>query len=766
MTLAVDLANEWRSRLEKELPERSPADHESIVRWLLGEDLSWLNDLNPMQRQIVEQAMEYRYRILHQRYLNVSPGSGYKGLIQRLSNIFLIRNKIRAWIALSRDRQRNVVDVLEEVIQELLQSDRYMQQQATWIAQCTRESRLRNALLLASVEEYCLRPIRNQPLLCYRFVNYLRRSQKSEMSQIPADDFLRLVSKEDTSDSTEGSLSLLDAQVITQYQDAQADEERQELRNAVQQQFEAYLLEKNIDLQAVEWLRLYLLGHSQEAIAKELEMSIKQVYRLREKISYHASRVFASKIQPDLVATWLGRMKEEDLLNTKETLQSDNILITEEQRLSNAAEQEIEVYLAGKTNSVAIELLEKCFGAQVEEPIVQPDSSSWLGTKHLHSKISPIVSSEVSTELPLIDLFTRLQEAGLPLGINEYFLVLRAFQKGFGVADQEALADLCRALWVKSKDEEHLFNYHFEQVMRIVPSTSNFSPTEAKQETSSSSPAPNVRQEVQNDELGAEELPAPMPSPASSQELMEVEDEIQVAGAVQIATRSEGEVIINRFTQSDEYFPVTRRQMKQSWRHLRRMVREGPLVEIDIEATIACFSQQGIPSNPVLVPGRINRTKLLLLLDHKGSMVPFHALSQRLAETAQRGGRLGEAGVFYFHNCPTQYLYRDPSRQQAELVSKLLLKLRPDRSVVLIFSDGGAARGGFNPERLELTNQFLDRLKERVRYVTWLNPMAKERWTGTTAGEIAQRVPMFEMSRRGMERAIDVLRGRSLQIVG
>ncbi|MGA7935324.1 MAG: NfeD family protein [Kovacikia sp.] len=207
-------------------------------------------------------------------------------------------------------------------------------------------------------------------------------------------------------------------------------------------------------------------------------------------------------------------------------------------------------------------------------------------------------------KLPLLDLFNHLREAGLPLGISEYFLALRAFQKGFGTADREALADLCRTLWVKSKDEEHLFNYHFKQVMGTVPSPTAAAPNRTEQEPLPSSSTPYVKQEVQGKEPNAEELPVPTTSTAISQELMEVEDEIQVAEAVQIATRSDGEVVINRFTQSDEYFPVTRRQMKQSWRHLRRMVREGPLVEIDIEATIARFSQQGIPSDPVLVPGR------------------------------------------------------------------------------------------------------------------------------------------------------------------
>ncbi|WP_421659046.1 HetZ-related protein 2 [Leptothermofonsia sp. ETS-13] len=305
MALAEELANEWRSRLEAELPGHSAATRESIVRWLIGEDVSRFEGITPSLRQITEQAMDYRYRILRQRYLDVAPERAYKRLIQRLGSLFLIRNKIRTWIALSRDRQRSVVDVLEEVIQELLQNDTYMQQQILWISKCTRDQRLRNALLLASTEEYCLRPIRSQPLLAYRFVNYLRRSQRGGMTQVPAKDHIRLVSEEVAPDDADGSISLLDIQAVIQYQDAKAAEEQQELREAVRRQFEAYLIEK-VGPEAADWLRLYLQGQTQEAIAQALDMPVKQVYRLREKINYHAVRVFASKNQQELVTSWLG----------------------------------------------------------------------------------------------------------------------------------------------------------------------------------------------------------------------------------------------------------------------------------------------------------------------------------------------------------------------------------------------------------------------------------------------------------------------------
>lgn len=64
------------------------------------------------------------------------------------------------------------------------------------------------------------------------------------------------------------------------------------------------------------------------------------------------------------------------------------------------------------------------------------------------------------------------------------------------------------------------------------------------------------------------------------------------------------------------------------------------------------------------------------------------------------------------------------------------------------------------PERIELTRQFLTQLKQKVRYITWLNPIPQNRWYGTTADDLAGLVSMFEMTRRGLQGAINVLRGR------
>lgn len=310
---AEKLAQYWRKRLEMECPEQSVANRESIVKWLLGNDLHRFETLNLKELDIAKQAMEYRYKILRQRYLGIARERAYRNLITRLGSLVTLRHKIQTWVALSRDRQRTVLDVLQEVIQELLQSDNYIQQQMACITEYTNDERLKNGLLFASVEEYCLRPVRNQPLLAYRFVNYLRRTQRGGLTQVPSNDLVRLVSEEILTDDSDNRVNLVDTQAVAEYQEAQQAEEQLALRQTVKQEFEDYLQE-NLGQEAVEWLRLYLQGKSQDEIAKKLNKSSKEVYRLREKISYHAVRVFALKGKPELVESWLSiSLKEHNL---------------------------------------------------------------------------------------------------------------------------------------------------------------------------------------------------------------------------------------------------------------------------------------------------------------------------------------------------------------------------------------------------------------------------------------------------------------------
>ncbi|MDZ8186266.1 MAG: hypothetical protein RMX96_15615 [Nostoc sp. ChiSLP02] len=181
---AVTLKQYWHKRLVQECPEQSATTRESIVCWLLKTDLRQFEQVEPLELETIEQAMEHRWKILRQRYLRSSREGAYRNLIIRLGSLVIYRSHIPTWIASSRDRQHCLIDILQEVIQELLQNDIYLQQQMACIAEFTNDRHLQDRLLFATIEEYALRPTRNQPTIMYLFINYLRRIGRGDIIQV------------------------------------------------------------------------------------------------------------------------------------------------------------------------------------------------------------------------------------------------------------------------------------------------------------------------------------------------------------------------------------------------------------------------------------------------------------------------------------------------------------------------------------------------------------------------------------------------------
>ena len=358
-------------------------------------------------------------------------------------------------------------------------------------------------------------------------------------------------------------------------------------------------------------------------------------------------------------------------------------------------------------------------------------------------------------ELPLWNLFEHLRNSGLPLGINEYLALLDSLAAGFGTKDSESLARLCRTLWIKSNEEKQIFDAYFADFKPLLMRSSAASVV---------NPAVSSIQNDENtlekdhitDSMESDPYPRANPSPTKNrfQRLQHAIDEITASRTHLNTTR--------RISGDDEYFPITRRQLKQSWRYLRRSIREGPATEFDVNATIRQISRHGVLASFAFRPRRNNRIHLLLLLDRDGSMSPFHLMSQRLAETALRGGRFSQVDIYYFHDCPINYLYRDSGNLNAEPIDLVVKKLRARNTVALIFSDAGSARGRYDAERLKSTEYFLKRVNEKARNIVWLNPVPEERWAGTTANALAQIVPMMTFNRSGMIDAINVLRGKPI----
>ncbi|MBD2677406.1 hypothetical protein H6G98_06805 [Nostoc sp. FACHB-857] len=104
------------NHLAQECPQQSATTRDSIVRWLLAKDLKRLQLLQPKELEVAKQAMEYRWKILHQRYLGISPEGAYRNLITRLGSLVSAHSQIQTWVASSRARQSSFIDVLQHLI--------------------------------------------------------------------------------------------------------------------------------------------------------------------------------------------------------------------------------------------------------------------------------------------------------------------------------------------------------------------------------------------------------------------------------------------------------------------------------------------------------------------------------------------------------------------------------------------------------------------------------------------------------------------------
>ena len=204
--------------------------------------------------------------------------------------------------------------------------------------------------------------------------------------------------------------------------------------------------------------------------------------------------------------------------------------------------------------------------------------------------------------------------------------------------------------------------------------------------------------------------------------------------------------------------PISRRAMVYAWRQLRRPSPDGPEDVFDVEATIVRASHLGFYLAPVYRRREHNHAHLVLMLDQGGSMTPFHRFTRDLVETARHESTLRQVDVLYFHNVPTASLFLDPHLTDPVSWSRVAAQSTADTGVLLV-SDAGAARGYRRPNRVRASGDFLARLGRQTSLVAWLNPMPRDRWSGTSARIIAGLVPMFPMDSEGLGHAVDVLHG-------
>jgi uncharacterized protein with von Willebrand factor type A (vWA) domain len=373
----------------------------------------------------------------------------------------------------------------------------------------------------------------------------------------------------------------------------------------------------------------------------------------------------------------------------------------------------------------------------------------------------------------LMPIVAQLRRRRLAVGVGDVRALRAALQAGFGLASVDELRELCVALWAKSPEEAQIVRAAFARADNVPDWTVLDTATPDDQGASGDPTSDPVSQPSEG--TGDDQEPAP--------ETTRTEPVRTLGGApIQTGATDHGLVLTPQY-------PLTAREVAQAWRHLRRPVRYGPAVELDIAATISERGRRGVAVAPVVIPRRRNAVRLLLLIDRHGSMTPAHGYVDHVVGAISEAGRIDDVQAVYYHDLPGEHGDRsvldampDPFRADLDPVLPLIGPLRGGRvyddpgltrprpldrvleavtgaTAVLVISDAGAARGKFDIIRLLDTVALLKAVRAEGARVAWLNPVPTRRWPRSTAGQVARYVPMFPFTRPGLDGAVDALRG-------
>jgi uncharacterized protein len=349
-------------------------------------------------------------------------------------------------------------------------------------------------------------------------------------------------------------------------------------------------------------------------------------------------------------------------------------------------------------------------------------------------------------------IFRELLVRHVRLGIRDYLDAVRALRMGFGGHSKQELRLLCHVLWGRNETEIRIIDAVFD----LIPAAKNDQGAISHfdrylRDNFDLRDALNQR-EQEYSEAGGRQAVVPTDEPQSRVRFGGPDEQ----GGLALPPLDVG-LQHERFTFQPQTV-VSQREFAVIWRRLRKMTREGPRLELDVEATVRVRCDKGVLPRPVLRANRRNAARLLVFADASPSMAPWYPFLQTLAASLALG-QLRAAEVYYFSNFPRQWIFYAPNLRERISLDEALR--RNAGAALLIVSDAGSVRGHFSPDRVRQTRRFLDRVAEHFRPIVWVNPMPRTRWPGTSAAELARqsRVLTLPLDKEALIRAVDLLRG-------
>jgi len=385
--------------------------------------------------------------------------------------------------------------------------------------------------------------------------------------------------------------------------------------------------------------------------------------------------------------------------------------------------------------------------------------------------------------------FYAMKDAGLPVSIKEYLMLLEALKAGCAQYSVDDFYYLSRSVFVKDEKNldkfDRVFGTSFEGIEWIDDGETRDIPEDWLRKLAELSLSEKEMAEIEK--LGSwDEIMETLKKRLEEQEKRHQGGNRMIGTAgtspfgaygynpegVRIGQDKgrHGKAIKvwdkREYKNLDDSVELGTRNIKVALRKLRHFARQGEASELDLDSTIKSTANQGW-LDLKFRPERHNAVKVLLFLDVGGSMDPHIKLCEELFSAARTEFKHLE--FFYFHNCLYEKVWKDNRRRHTDFMPTMdVLHTYPHDYRVVIVGDAsmspyeivypGGSVEHWNEEAGEV---WMKRLTDVYSRAVWLNPTSEKYWDYSQSTQMLRALMsdrMFPLTISGLEDAMKELR--------
>ncbi len=393
----------------------------------------------------------------------------------------------------------------------------------------------------------------------------------------------------------------------------------------------------------------------------------------------------------------------------------------------------------------------------------------------------------------LVELFTKLRAAGIPVSLREFLTLLEALQARVASVDVDDFYYLSRTSLVKDERYfdrfDRVFGAHFKGLETLFEAVIGEIPLEWLRGQAELTLSDEEKREIEA--LGGwEKLMETL------RERLKEQKGRHQGGSKWVGTagtspfggygfnpegirigqqdnrQGRGVKVWDRreYRNLDDSVELGTRNIKLALRRLRRFAREGAEEELDLDDTVRSTANNAGYLDIRMVPERHNAAKVLLFFDVGGSMDPYVRACEQLFTAVS--SEFKHLQYFYFHNFLYESVWKDNRRRHNERLPtvEVLRRFGADYKVIFVgdatMSPYEVAQPGGSVEHFneEAGAVWFRRLSDVYPAVIWLNPEPVSRWEHTMSTRMIRQLVedrMYSLTLEGIDRGM-----RTLQSTG